>query len=104
MNSLRVALANNSPADIDTALSDLRQASDHLNRSLAFYGAVQGRLEDATNFAADYDVQLKTEMSQKQDADTAAAALELSQGSTQLQAALTMRANLPRTSLFDFLG
>ena len=51
-----------------------------------------------------YDVQLKTEMGQKVDADITATALELSQGNIQLQAAFQMQAKMPHTSLFDFMG
>jgi flagellin-like hook-associated protein FlgL len=43
-------------------------------------------------------------LSQKQDADVAAAAIELSQGNTQLQAAFQMRASMPHKSLFEFVG
>ena len=51
-----------------------------------------------------YDVQLKTEMGQKVDADITATALELSQGNIQLQAAFQMQSKMPHTSLFDFMG
>jgi flagellin-like hook-associated protein FlgL len=47
---------------------------------------------------------LKTELSQKVDADLTAAALTLTQGNIQLQAAFQVQAKLPRTTLFDFLG
>jgi flagellin-like hook-associated protein FlgL len=46
---------------------------------------------------------LRTEISQKEDSDVAAAALELSEGTTQLQAAFQAEAKIPRTTLFDYL-
>ena len=46
----------------------------------------------------------ETEISGKEDADITAAALEATQASTQMQAAFQMRAKLPHTSLFDYLG
>ena len=68
-------------------ITSLKAASDHLNTCQAFYGDVENRLQNATTFASNYDVQLRTQISQKEDADVAAAALELSEGTTQMQAA-----------------
>ena len=44
------------------------------------------------------------ELGQKQDADVTAAALAITQGNTELQAAFAMQAKMPRTTLFDFMG
>jgi|ERR1051326_4824185 flagellar hook-associated protein 3 FlgL len=104
LNSLRLGLVNNDSAAIDTALTSLRAASYHLNSMESFYGAVQNRIQNTVNFAATYDIALKTQLSQKEDADITAAAVEMSQANTQLQAAFQMRARLPRSSLFDYLG
>ena len=62
------------------------------------------QLDFACNLLANYNVQIKTELSQKEDADAAAAARAITQGNTQLQAALQMQAKMPRTTLFDFMG
>ena len=70
----------------------------------SFYGLVQNRIQSASDFASNRDTQLKTDISQTEDADVTSAALQLTQGSTMLQAALQMRAKLPHTSLFDFLA
>jgi flagellar hook-associated protein 3 FlgL len=104
LNSLRVALQSNNTAGISTAVDAIQQASTHLSDSQAFYGTVQNRIQDATNFASRYDVQLQTELSQKVDADITSAALVMNQGAIQLQAAFQMQAKLPRTTLFDFLA
>ena len=104
LNSLRVALQANSTDGINAALVSLHQASDHLNASQSFYGTVQNQIQDATDFAASYDVQLRTQLSQKEDADVTSAALLLNPGTTQLQAAFQMQAKMPRTSLFDYLA
>jgi len=104
LNSLRVALLNNNTSGITAATTSLKTASDHLNLSLAYYGTVQNRIQDATTWAGNYDVQLQTQIGQLQDADVAAASLELSQGTTQLQAAFASEARLPRYTLFDFLS
>jgi len=104
LNSLRVALLNNDVDGINQAIGYVKLASDRLNASQSFYAAVENRLQDATNFTNQYEVQLKTELSQREDADIVAASLELSQGNLQVQAALQMRGSVPRTTLFDFLN
>ena len=103
-NSLRLALLNNDGAGINSAIGSLKQASGWLNSCEAFYGAVENRIQDATNFTNQYAVQLKQELSQREDADIVAASLELNQGNLQVQAALQMKGSVPRTSLFDFLN
>lgn len=104
LNSLRVALTNNDTAGITAAVQMVHTASDHLNTAQAFYGSVENRITDATNYAEQYDVQMQAELSQKQDADVANAAMVMTQGNMQLQAGFQMQAKMPRTTLFDFLG
>ena len=87
LNTLRMALLNNNSDAIGASMANLQAASDHLNSMEAFYGTVENRIQDATNFSSNYDIQLQTEVSQKQDADVTAAATELTQANTQLQAA-----------------
>jgi flagellar hook-associated protein 3 FlgL len=104
LNSLRVALASDDTAAITSAAELVRTASDHINSQIAYYGTVQRRIDQGTDFASSYAVRLQTSISDKEDADVTAAALELTQASTQVQASLEARAKLPRTTLFDFLG
>jgi flagellar hook-associated protein 3 FlgL len=103
VNGLRTALENNDQDGIDTSLTALRAAGDHLNVELGFYGAAQNNIDEDIDFLYKLDVRLKTEMSNRRDADLTAAILELERGKVHEQAALTARAQLPRTSLFDFL-
>jgi flagellar hook-associated protein 3 FlgL len=104
LNNLRLALLSDDPAAVSAAIEPIKRASIHLNSMEAFYGSVQSRVSDAVYFANSYDIRLQTEIADKEDADIAAAALELANGKNQLDAALQMRAALPRSSLFDFLG
>jgi flagellin-like hook-associated protein FlgL len=104
LNNLRLGLLANNTAQITAASTSVQLASDRLNTAQSFYGTVQNRISDATNYSANYDVQLKTELSQKEDADITAAALTITQGNIQLQAAFEMQAKMPRTTLFDFMG
>jgi flagellar hook-associated protein 3 FlgL len=104
LNGLRLALLNNDVNAVSQSAAAISQASDRLNACEAFYGSVQRRIADATAYASSYDLQLKKELSQKEDADAVAAALELMQANTQLQATMQMRSKLPSSSLFDYLG
>ena len=65
LNSLRVGLLANDTAAITAVSASIQAASDHLNTAQAFYGTVENRITDANNYSASYDVQLKTELSQK---------------------------------------
>jgi flagellar hook-associated protein 3 FlgL len=104
LNNLRLGLLANDTTQITAASASLQLASDHLNTVQAFYGTVENRITDATNYSSGYDVQLQTELSRKEDADVTSAALAITQGNTQLEAAFQMQAKMPRTTLFDFMG
>ncbi len=104
IQALRTALLNNDQTAISNAQGGLPQVATYLNQQLAFYGTVQNKVTDATNFGANLQTQLQTQISTIQDADSSQSILELQQGSVQLQAALQARAKLPQTTLFDFLG
>ena len=104
VNGARAALTANDQVGIDSALQALRQAGDRLNTELSFYGTVQVKLDSAVDFASKLDVQLKTELSSLRDADIVGATLELERAKNQESAAFASRAQIPHTSLFDYLG
>jgi flagellar hook-associated protein 3 FlgL len=104
IGNLRSALLNNDQAGIDASLANLRSASRYLNAQLSFYGTVQARVNGAIDFAANLKTQLETQQSQIQDADLTESITELSQAAVQQQAALSAEKEMPRTSLFDYLG
>lgn len=104
MNNLRVALLNNDQPGIVTALASLRSGNDYLNSELEFYGVAQNRIAAASDFAAGRQLQMKADLSDRQDADLTASILALNQGQIQQQAALAARAKIPQRSLFDFLA
>lgn len=104
LNSLRLALLTNDQAGVTNSVTALKTASTHLNNMLAFYGTVENRIQDASSFADKYGTQLKTEISSKEDADVTTAAMELTQSSTQLQAAFQMQGKMPTETLFNYLG
>ena len=104
ISSLQQALLNNDSAGISSALSNVQTANQYLNQQLAWYGTVQGRVSSNVNFCQNYQTQLQTQLSGIQDADETASITELTQAQTRLQAALESRAQVPRTSLFDYLA
>jgi flagellar hook-associated protein 3 FlgL len=104
LNTLQTALLNNDQTGISNSIDSLQQASTHLNNAEAFYGTVENRIQNASTFASSYDTELQTEISDKQDADIPTATLEMTQATTQLQAAMEMQGKMPHSSLFDYLG
>jgi flagellar hook-associated protein 3 FlgL len=104
INNLRLALLSNNQAGIDAAMPGIQSSGTYLNQQLAFYGKTQNRVTSEIDFGANYEIQLKTQLSGIQDADLTQAITDMQQASTQQTAALSARAKLPKTSLFDFLG
>ena len=104
ISNLIQGLLNNDTGAITSAINDVQNSDTYLNQQLAFYGAVQNRADDAAAFGQNYTVQLQTQLSGLQDANEAQSITDMVQAQTQLQAALQSEANLPKTTLFDFLG
>lgn len=102
--ALRTALLADDEAAARLALDALTPLEDHLNSALAFFGTAQNKIRAAVDFGQTLQMQLKTQISDLADADLTEAILELNQGQTQQQAALSARAQMPRQSLFDFLA
>jgi flagellar hook-associated protein 3 FlgL len=103
LTNLYNGLMSNNQTAVENSTTALQAASNHLNESLAFYGTVQDQLQNASTFATSYSTQLQTQIGQIEDADVTAASLELSEGTTQLQAAMEAEAKLPQTTLFNYL-
>jgi flagellin-like hook-associated protein FlgL len=101
---VRLALLANDSDSIAAATTSLQLASQRLNSAQAFYGTVENRIQDTTNFAQSQDVNLATEIGNIEDADIPAADMELTQSTTQLQAAFMMQAKMPTTTLFNYMG
>jgi flagellar hook-associated protein 3 FlgL len=104
INNMVTALNNNDQAAIQTANAALPAVSTYLNGQLAFYGNAQNAVTNATTSAATLVTQLQTQISGLQDADETQSILQLTQAQTEQQAALQSFQQIPRTTLFDFLG
>lgn len=104
ISTLMQGLQTNNDTTINSALADVQSSDTYLNQQLAFYGTVQDRVTSAQTFGQNYTLQLQTQLSGVQDANEAADITNLTQAQTQLQAALQSEAQLPKTTLFDFLS
>jgi flagellar hook-associated protein 3 FlgL len=104
ITSLMQGLQSNNDTAINSALADVQSSDTYLNQQLAFYGTTQDRVQSGLTFAQNYTTQLQTQLSGIEDANAAEAATNLTEAQTQLQAALQSRAQLPNTSLFNYLG
>lgn len=104
INSARAALLNNDQPGIDSAISSLQSSDTYLNTQLAFYGQTQDQITSGLNYGASLVTRLQTQLAGIQDADMTQAITELTQTQTQQQAALQSEAEIPRSSLFQYLG
>jgi len=103
LNGLRVALLANDTSGITNSAAAIDTASSYMNSQLAFYGQSQNRVTADLTQAQNDNLQLQTQLSGKTDADMTQAITALTEGTTQMQAALSARAKMPHTSLFDVL-
>ena len=103
INAIRVALENNDTNALSIAQANLNTSFDKLNSSQSFYGTIQNQVTEATDYASRQEVRVRTQLSQVEDADIAAAISEFQQAQLQQQTALTSRAQKLRTTLFDYL-
>ena len=104
LENLSAALASNNTTTIQTVLDGMPKVAQYLNTQLAFYGNTQNRLAAATTSAQNLLTQQQAQVANLQDADMTQSILELTQAQTQQQAALQSEAQIPRQSLFNFLG
>jgi flagellar hook-associated protein 3 FlgL len=104
MENLRQALLASDEAAIQTAIEPLAQVSAALNSSLTFYGNVQSQLSEASDTGSKMRLQLKEQVSTLEDADVTEAIVELQQVRFTQQAALEVKAKIPKSSLFDYLA
>jgi flagellar hook-associated protein 3 FlgL len=104
LDELRLALISGDENAVEGSVTAIRAASTRLNSAEAFYGNVETKITNAETAARQADTRLATALSTREDADTVAAALTLTQSGNQLQAAFEMRASLPQKTLFDYLG
>jgi flagellar hook-associated protein 3 FlgL len=104
LENLSAALASDDTTAIQNVLSGMPKIAQYLNSQLAFYGNTQNRLAAATTSAQSLQTEQQSQIANLQNADLTQAILELTQAQTQQQAALQSEAQIPRQTLFSFLG
>jgi flagellar hook-associated protein 3 FlgL len=105
INSLLTGLQNNDLNAITTAASSLQSANDYLNGQLEFYGETANRLTNASDIAQKFLTNQQATLGQVQDANIPAAAEQLTQATTEEQAALSVEAKIQQQpTLFSYLG
>jgi flagellar hook-associated protein 3 FlgL len=104
LQNLETALSTNNTAGVGTALSSLESASQLLNQQQAYYGVSERRLTSEQNSVATKITQIQTSIGSIRDANVAQDATDLTQESTDQQAAMAAQAEIPQKSLFDYLA
>src|ERR1035438_7381381 len=103
LNNLQLALQSGNTSSISTAISNIHSASDYLNQQLGFYGAAENRITSAINLAQKFQVQTQTQLSNLQDTDVTSVAVQVTQDTTALNAAMAAEGKRPPSTLFDYL-
>lgn len=104
VHSLRIAIENGDNAEIQAAMAKLSAAHEYLNQQFAFYGSVQNRITNSINQGQQTELRVRSELSEIRDTDVAAAAVQLAQIQTSIEAALRSQASsTPSPSLFNYL-
>lgn len=104
LQNLQVALTGNDSAGIASALTSLRGVSDWLNQQQSAYGVDGRRIQQEQSGTTDRIASLKAQISSIRDTDVVQAATDLTQEGTAQAAAFAAQAQIPRKSLFDYLG
>jgi flagellar hook-associated protein 3 FlgL len=103
LNTLAQALQTGNNTNIAQAIAQVQGVSNYVNAQTGFYGAAENQISSALSLAQRFQTQDQTHLSTLQDADTASLAVQVTQASTSLNAALSAQAHKPTTSLFDYL-
>jgi flagellar hook-associated protein 3 FlgL len=103
LNGLVQALQSGSTANITSAVGALQTASSYVNNQTGFYGAAENNVSSALDLAQKFQTQDQTELSGLEDANATTVAVQLTQDSTAMNAALSAEAHMPTSSLFDYI-
>lgn len=103
LNGLVQALQSGDTSTITSALSAVQNAANYVDSQTGFYGAAENNITSALDLAQKFQTDDQTELSGLEDADATTLAVQVTQDSTDLDAALSAEAHMPTTSLFDYL-
>jgi flagellar hook-associated protein 3 FlgL len=103
LTNLAQALQSGNATNITQAVNGVQTAVAFVNSQTGFYGTAENNVSSALSLAQKFQTQDQTQLSGLEDADAATLAVQASQDSTDLDAALSAEAHNPTTSLFDYL-
>jgi flagellar hook-associated protein 3 FlgL len=103
LNGLVQALQSGNTSNITEAVSTLQGASGYVNEQTSFYGAAENNVSSALDLAQKFQTQDQSELSGLEDANATTLAVQMTQESTSLDAAMAAEAHKPTTTLFDYL-
>ena len=104
VSALEAAVTAKSGAGVTAALTALQTGRDQVSGQLNFYGTVQDRVKTAIDLASSVKVNRTQMLAANRDADMATAASDLAEIQIQRQAAMAAQSQVPRKTLFDYLG
>ena len=104
MSDLASALSGGNPATVQSAIVKLKSAQSDMSTQLVSVGDAQTWIQSAKTDAAARLTSLQAHLSTLRDTDMTSAITELTVAQTAEQAAIQTQAQIPRTSLFNFLG
>lgn len=104
LRDLKNSLEAKDMVALKSAMLAVETSTKHIAGELSFYGAAQRRVYEATAASESTGLRLQTQLKRLEDSDTTSAILEMQQAQFQQEAAFRIRAQLPRKSLFDYMG
>ena len=103
LNNLVQALQSGNTGNITQAIGALQTASSYVNQQTGFYGSAENNISSALSLAQKFQTQDQGQLSGLEDANAASVAVQVTQASTALNAALSAQAHKPHSTLFDYL-
>jgi flagellar hook-associated protein 3 FlgL len=103
MTDLKTALENNNVGGIQTAISELGEFFDHTNTQISDVGSKTLRMQVKENIFQDIEISKMERLSQIEDADLAAAIIDLKTKELAYQAALASSSRIMELSLTNYL-
>lgn len=103
LTNLSQALQGGNASTITQAVAAVQSAADYVNSQTGFYGEAENNISSALDLAQKFQTQDQTQLDGLQNANTAALAVQATQYSTAIDAAMSAQAHKPTTSLFDYL-
>ena len=103
LTALKTALENNDAAAISSAIATFDEARNQIVEGAAIIGVRLSELELKGEHMANFKNNVLNRISEIEDADIAAAIMEMMHMQTAYEASLSASANFMKTSLMDFL-